>query len=172
MSLKSTIKEATRAVTKAVNGDDGSSDDILDTLKEEHEEVAALLDKLVESGRAPERRSLVAQIRTALVPHVKAEQKVVYDAIIALRDKDAKIDGHEGYIEHELASRTLDHLAKMENAASPEHKAAAKVLRELVKHHVEEEERNVWKDVKENFSDGDRTQMNRDFLAAKKKVRI
>jgi hypothetical protein len=46
------------------------------------------------------------------------------------------------------------------------------VLKELVEHHVEEEERNIWSDVKENFSDEDRYAMNVAFEAAKKKVKI
>jgi len=46
------------------------------------------------------------------------------------------------------------------------------VLKELVEHHIEEEERNVWKDVKEHFSDEDRKEMNLAFLAAKRRVKV
>jgi hypothetical protein len=46
------------------------------------------------------------------------------------------------------------------------------VLKELVEHHVEEEERNIWADVRKNFSDEDRFAMNRAFEAAKKKVKV
>jgi hypothetical protein len=60
----------------------------------------------------------------------------------------------------------------MTNAASPEFSAAAKVLKELVEHHVREEERNIWSDVRENFSEEDRMAMNAAFEAAKKKVRV
>jgi hypothetical protein len=45
-------------------------------------------------------------------------------------------------------------------------------LKELIEHHVEEEEDNVWSDVRKNFSSDDRLQMNRDFEAAKKKVKM
>jgi len=55
---------------------------------------------------------------------------------------------------------------------SPEHKAAGKVLKELVDHHIKEEENNVWRDVKANFSDEERAAMNRRFLAAKQKVKL
>ncbi|HEY1629945.1 MAG TPA: hemerythrin domain-containing protein [Rhizomicrobium sp.] len=171
MSVRAEIRKVTKNVSKAIKGDEGA-DDILDTLKAEHEEVSELLDKLVDSEAAGARKKLVQQIRQALIPHTKAEEKVVYDAVLALRDKDAKIDGEEGYIEHDLAAKTLDKLDKIANATSPEHKAAAKVLRELVKHHVEEEEDNIWSDVEDNFSDEQREQMNRAFLAAKKKVRV
>ncbi|MEI9931500.1 MAG: hypothetical protein WDM89_13415 [Rhizomicrobium sp.] len=46
------------------------------------------------------------------------------------------------------------------------------MLKELVEHHVEEEERNIWSDVKENFSEEERYAMNVAFEAAKKKVKI
>ena len=47
----------------------------------------------------------------------------------------AAMDGHEGYLEHEWAAKTLQRLEAIPNAASPEHKAAGKVLKELAEHH-------------------------------------
>jgi hypothetical protein len=145
--------------------------DILDKLKQEHEEVDSLLQHLVEEENGTKRKSLVKKIKAALVPHVRAEQKVVYDAIIALRNKDAKVDGNEGYLEHQLAEKVLQTLEKV-GAATPEFTAAAKVLKELVQHHVKEEERNVWRDVRDNFSDEERQAMCGRFLAAKKRVKL
>ena len=171
MSVTTSVKKAARKVEKAVTGEEPEVD-LLDTLKEEHEMVAGLLKKLVESERAAERRSLVKQIKENLVPHLRAEQKVLYDAIIALRDKGAQQDGEEGYIEHALADKTLSKLEKIENATSPEFSAMAKVLKELVEHHVQEEEKNVWSDAKDNFSTEQRKAMNRAYLAEKKKVRL
>jgi len=64
-------------------------------------------------------------------------------------------------------------LADAQQAANtPEFKAAAKVLKELIGHHVEEEERNIWAQVKESFSHEQREEMNREFLTAKKKVSV
>jgi hypothetical protein len=37
---------------------------------------------------------------------------------------------------------------------------------------VQEEERNIWSDVKESFDSDDRKAMNLRYLAAKKKVKI
>ncbi len=106
------------------------------------------------------------------MPHVRAEEKVVYDAILKLKDKHTQQDGEEGYLEHGLADKMLASLGKIQNAASPEFSATSKVLKELVEHHVEEEEHNVWADVRSNFSADDRIEMNRKFEAAKKKVRV
>jgi hemerythrin-like domain-containing protein len=173
MRVKSVMQQATRAISSAFAPGDSEveSSDILDTLKREHDEVKDLLESLSDADKSVQRRALVQKIKSALVPHTKAEEKVVYDAVIALRDKEAQKDGHEGYLEHEWAAKTLQRLESIANAASPEHKAAAKVLKELVEHHIDEEERNVWKDVKEHFSKEDRKTMNAAFLAAKRRVK-
>jgi len=174
MRVKTVVKQAARAIgdTFASSDTEVGSTDILDTLKKEHDEVKDLLKSLNDAETSAQRRSLVQKIKTALVPHTKAEEKVVYDAVIALRDKDAQMDGHEGYLEHEWAAKTLQRLEAITNAASPEHKAAGKVLKELVEHHIEEEERNVWADVKKHFSDDDRKKMNVTFVAAKRRVKV
>jgi hemerythrin-like domain-containing protein len=174
MRLKSTVKQAARAIGNTFSSADTSSatSDILHTLKKEHDEVKGLLKELSNAEKPAQRRALVLKIKAALVPHTKAEEKVVYDAVIALRDKDAQRDGYEGYLEHEWASKTLQRLESISNAGSPEHKAAAKVLKELVEHHIEEEESSVWSDVKENFSDEDRKRMNVAFEAAKRRMKV
>jgi hemerythrin superfamily protein len=145
--------------------------DILETLKHEHDEVAEMLGRLVNTSAAGERKALLRRISGALVPHLRAEERVVYKAVVALKDKEPQQDGKEGLLEHRLADRTLASLGKIADAASPDFSAGAKVLKELVEHHVEEEESNIWKDVREHFSADDRIAMNRRFEAAKKRVR-
>ena len=159
---------------KSLTGEeaDQADNDILDTLKQEHRDVAEMLEKLVESTSAAERKSLLNSIKNALVPHLRAEEKVVYDAVGALRGKEPQTHREEGYIEHALGDKLLTQLEKMSNMTSPEFSAGAKVLKELVEHHVDEEEKNIWSDVKDNFSDEDRVSMNKKFLAAKKRVRV
>jgi hemerythrin superfamily protein len=173
MKVKAVTKRAARAISHTLSPSDTNvqSTDILETLKREHDDVRGLLENLSDAETPAQRRSLIQRIRAALVPHTKAEEKVVYDAVIALRNKDAQMDGHEGYLEHEWAAKTLQRLEVIADAGSSEHKAAGKVLRELVEHHIEEEERNVWKDVKENFSNEDRQKMNVAFFAAKRRVK-
>ena len=175
MTVMGTIKKTGRSIEHAITGkamSPAEDMDILDKLKEEHEEAKELLEKIVERDSGSERKALLKKLKGALIPHLRAEAKVVYDAIIALKDKKVKQDGAEGHLEHDLAERTLLTLLKIKNATSPEFSAAAKVLKELVEHHVQEEEKDVWTDVRENFTDDDRLQMNRDFEVAKKKVRI
>lgn len=168
MTVRTTLETATRSVMGAlIPGEDTT--DILSTLETEHDEVQDLLKKLTQSKRAAEQKALVAQIKKALVPHSKAEELVVYDAVAALKDEKPQIDGAEGYTEHALASATLKQLDTL-TPNTPEFKAHAKVLKELLDHHIKEEESAIWSDVRKNFSDEQRSRMNRDYLAAKKQV--
>lgn len=172
MDIKTRLKNATDQLAASLMPETVPEErDILDTLKLEHDEVQELLSDLVDATQARQRKSLLKQIKAALVPHTKAEEKVVYDPLIAAKGDQNKLDGTEGYVEHALASQTLAKLDKL-SAASVEFRATAKVLKELVEHHIKEEERNIWSDVKRRFDSEERVAMNRRFLAAKKKVKV
>lgn len=174
MDLEHTARKAGRTVGKMLTPDKTAAEDgdILDKLGNDHDEVEALLTKMVESQSGRERKTLLRQIKAALVPHLRAEEKVVYDAVMRVKGNKNTEDGEEGYLEHELGDKILAKLGKIADARSPEFGATAKVLRDLVQHHVEEEERNIWSDVRDHFSDEERTEMARRFEAAKKTVRV
>jgi hemerythrin superfamily protein len=173
MDIQGAARKAGRKVGRLLSTGEqpGMDSDILDLLQKDHDEVEELLDRLVDSRNGSERKSLLKKIKGALVPHVRAEEKVVYDAVVASKGKKEAQDGEEGYLEHGLADRMLATLAKISGAMSPEFGAAAKVLRELVLHHVQEEENNIWPDVREHFSDEKRLELGRRFQLAKQRVR-
>src|SRR6185369_1024139 len=107
MTMMGTIKKTGRGIEQAITGKAAAPDDmdILDKLKEEHEEAKELLEKIVDSDSGAERKSLLKKLKAALIPHLRAEGKVVYDAIIALKDKKVKQDGAEGHLEHDIAEK-------------------------------------------------------------------
>jgi hypothetical protein len=173
MDVKARLKSASEKAAASLNPDKAAGDmDILDKLKQEHDEVEEMLTELVESEGAAQRRALLGRIKAALMPHLKAEEKVVYDAVIAIKGEKNRVDGAEGYMEHDIAQKTLLKLDKMTKLTAPEFTAGAKVLKDLVQHHVKEEESNIWSDIKDNFDYQARVEMNRRFEAAKKKVNI
>lgn len=79
MSLKSKFSSATKAVVKVLTPAPEAPEDtdILKTLKREHDEVTSLLKDLQDADTASQRRGLVQKIKAALIPHTKAEEKVV-----------------------------------------------------------------------------------------------
>jgi hypothetical protein len=85
-----------------------------------------------------------------------------------VRNKDAKTDGEEGFIENSLIAFLLKTLSGMRDKMTPRFGPAAKVLKEIVTHHVKEEEDDVWSDAKENFTTEQRQKMNKTYLAKKK----
>jgi len=172
MGMTSTIKNATKSAARTLKDGTSSSGDILSSLKKDHDEVKSMLESLQAASSAAERRSLVKRIKAALVPHNKAEEKVVYGALLAMKDKEVQTDGHEGHLEHEIATKTLQRLEKMESPTSPEHLATAKVLKELVEHHIQEEEDSIWDDVREHFDEEQRQRMNAAFESAKTKIKV
>lgn len=171
MGITTTLKKATREVEKAITGKEPEMD-ILDTLAEEHEVVAALLQKLVDAKSSVERTSLLKKVKQNLVPHARAEEAVLYNAVIKAGNKAQQTDGEEGFIEHNLVDVTIKKLGSIKDKMSPEFGAAAKVLKELIAHHVKEEESNVWSDAKAHFSTEARQKMNLVYLQKKKGVRI
>ena len=174
MDLKSDIQEAKEKVVHVFDTDKARSGeaDILDTLKKEHDEVRGLLSNLEDSESPAERHALVQKIAAALVPHTVAEEKIVYKMVIALADQQAQVDGYEGTLEHKWAAKTLEKLGAIKDANSSEHKATAKVLKELVEHHIREEEGNIWRDVRKHCSHDDRARLDSEYQAAKRRVKL
>src|SRR5579864_3748297 len=116
MDIQGAARKAGRKVGRMLSTVEQPDADILDLLRKDHDEVEDLLDKLVESQNGAERKSLLRKIKGALVPHVRAEEKIVYDAVMAVKGKKEAQDGEEGYLEHGLADRMLATLGKISGA--------------------------------------------------------
>ena len=171
MGITTSLKRATRQLEKTFTGEEPQMD-ILDTLAEEHEVVAALLQELVDGKSSAARASTLKQIKKNLVPHARAEESVLYTALLRVKNKETKTDAEEGFVEHGLIDALLKTLSAMRDKMSPRFGAAAKVLKEIVTHHVREEEDEVWSDAKNAFTSEERKKMNRTYLAKKKLVKV
>ncbi len=109
-------------------------------LERQHRKVEAIFKKL-ESGRA-KAEPLVIELATDLLAHMAIEQDIFYPAIKAV-DEDLVLESFE---EHAVAQVALKRLVE----ADPDDKAfKAKVivLKELIQHHVEEEEEELFPKV-------------------------
>ena len=146
--------------------------DILDKLHSEHELVKSLVKKLVDSESSAERSTLFKELKQNLVKHSRAEEKIMYDAMIKLDKEAPEEQGDEGYIEHELVDTMLKKLGKARNKASIEWTAGIKVVKDLLEHHIKEEEGEFFTTMKSNFSSEQREKMNTAFEARKKKVKV
>ena len=74
-------------------------------------------------------------------------------------------------MEHSLVDVLLERLGKTELAGTDAWKAHAKVLKEMLEHHIKEEERGIFEELGEHFSDDQRVAMGADFAAKKDESR-
>lgn len=140
--------------------------DIRDCLKQDHDEVRQLITQICATDDATEAKNLFRQMKEALVAHSRSEEKVVYAAIKKLDAEDEKEMGFEGEVEHALVDNLLEQLSHGSPSTAP-WKARAKVLKEMLEHHIEEEESEIFDCLASEFDDGRREKMADAFLKGK-----
>lgn len=114
--------------------------DIFATLKQEHQQVAQMLSRLQNVTDPTQRNEMVKQLNVALYPHMKAEEKTLYNA---LKDnKDSKDLAKQARKEHDQIGKTLKDVNKSINDTT--FSANVSKLNQLVTAHVQREESQVF----------------------------
>lgn len=114
---------------------------IITLLKTDHKEVSELFKKLLKSRTAPSKESVFSRIYEALTIHAEFEEKVFYPAVRkSAKTKDLVM---ESYVEHDLIKTLLSDIKDMP-AKDEIWKAKVTVLEEIIKHHVQEEEQDLF----------------------------
>jgi hemerythrin superfamily protein len=143
-------------------------------LKSDHATIKRLLRELSETTEraVKQREQLVNQIERELKAHAQAEEEVFYPAFKAAAEKTEKVDlFYEAAEEHHVVDMVLPAL-KVANPKSKEFTAKAKVLKDLVEHHVKEEEGQMFNAARQLFNDeelrelGDMMQARKDAIEA------
>jgi hemerythrin-like domain-containing protein len=120
--------------------------DAIALLKKDHEKVRGLLKKLETSalkGRAGS-ADLVQQIDQELKVHTRIEEEIFYPAFKeAVRSKEDRELYFEAVEEHHVVDLVLPEVKETEETAE-EFAAKAKVLKDLVEHHADEEEKEMF----------------------------
>ncbi|MDQ1710197.1 MAG: hypothetical protein QOG49_1582 [Frankiaceae bacterium] len=123
--------------------------DAITLLKNDHKTVERLFkrfEKATKSG-GESREAIVAEIITELSIHAAIEEQVFYPAIRA-EVADAEDTTLEALEEHHVVKWTLKELEGMKES-DERFTAKVTVLMESVRHHVEEEEGEMFPDVRE-----------------------
>lgn len=122
----------------------------IDLLKADHEKVKAILTQLSEStDRAVKKRTdLLDKLEMEISIHTQLEEQVLYPAFKAAGGKDEA----EMYYEAKEEHRTVDSLVlpdlKSTDPTTPEFAGRVKVVKELLEHHIEEEETDMFPKAK------------------------
>jgi hemerythrin superfamily protein len=143
---------------------------LLKALKTDHEKAKALLDKILEVEDGRERKSLFAQFAGELTAHSRAEEKVLYARL--KKTEEGKDEALEGAVEHQIVDRLIEDLKKNSNTQSDEWSARCGVVQELLEHHIEEEEDEMFKTARKLFDGKALEKMGDEFLAEKTRLGI
>lgn len=127
----------------------------IELLKADHEKVRGLFEQLCDTTKRAEktRTQLLEQIRLELDVHTQIEEEIFYPAFKeAVGESKDEATVFEALEEHRAAGELVlpDLLAT--DVTSDRFTGRAKVLKELVEHHADEEEKEMFKTAREVLS--------------------
>jgi hypothetical protein len=165
--------------------------DVIAVLKEDHKKVEALFKQIEEASERAKKtkRRLFQQISTELTLHAAAEENILYPRLKEL--PELKSSAFEALEEHRLVKQLLAEIAALLDQAEsgpgdgqggksgvevgdgmgPEWDAKVKVLIDMVRHHVREEEGEIFRDMRAQLKRPQLVELGEAILAFKKDPR-
>ncbi len=155
-----------RSRRTAVRGERG---DAIAVLREDHDRVRKLLKQLHEADTANQRERLLAETRAEIERHTQIEEEIFYPAFrnVAQQDRDRELY-HEATEEHRAASMVLNEISTSEE--DDVFAARAKVLKDLVEHHAEEEETEMFPRARMLFPREEMQRLGRELTDRKRSL--
>ena len=144
-----TAKSA-QTTTSRASASRGRSKDAFALLQEDHKRVQKMFkqfEKLDHQEDTEEMRALVDTACQELEMHAALEEEVFYPALREAIGEEQMELMEEAEIEHDTAKQLIASLREMQ-PGDPKYAATFTVLGEYVKHHVEEEESEMFKQAK------------------------
>lgn len=121
--------------------------DAIKLLKEDHDKVRKLFRELMNTTErgTKTREKLLGQIAREIQIHTTIEEEIFYPAFLeSVEEKERKKLYYEALEEHHVVDLVLPE-ARQTDPGSVQFAAKAKVLKELVEHHADEEEKELFK---------------------------
>lgn len=144
--------------------------DALTLLKADHDVVAAKFAKYEKLGERAlkARATIVAEVIKALSVHAAIEEELFYPAVRA-RMTDQEDQVLEALEEHHVVKWTL---AELDGMSPDQERFNAKftVLMENIRHHVKEEERDLFPKVRKAFTKKELAELGEEMAKAKARV--
>jgi hypothetical protein len=146
-------KAAERKATKGKTSQDkttgarsaSETQSALDLLEEDHREVEGYFAAYEDLEDEAEKEELATKICLALRVHTQIEEEIFYPAARKATEDDDLLD--EAAVEHASAKRLIEEIEAME-VGDDLYDAKVKVLGEQVRHHVKDEEAELFPEVK------------------------
>ena len=124
--------------------------DAIGMLRADHKKVSEMFDRYENLRTEKQKKDLALEICKELTVHAQLEEEIFYPAVWNAIDEEDLMD--EATVEHQSAK---DLIAQIEESNPSEElfDAKVKVLGEYIKHHVKEEQNEMFPEVKGNGLD-------------------
>jgi hemerythrin superfamily protein len=142
---------------------------LFEALRKDHQEVREIFRNMLENEQPAQREKLMNQLQQEVLPHMKAEEKVVYPAL-RKNCEDCQEQVLESIEEHHAAELILKELLKLKTSDERFH-AKTMVLQEMIEHHVKEEEKEIFKGIRKNIDDKQAGDILEKFAQEKERVK-
>ena len=145
----------------------------IDLLVADHKKVRQLLEELTETtARASKKRKkLLDQIATELTVHTQIEEKIFYPAFRKADGKEHEKIFYEAKEEHRAVDKLVLPDLKKTRPDSEKFSGRAKILKELIEHHADEEESEMFKEARKTISGEDLEKLGARMEEMKKKLK-
>ncbi|NLC32522.1 MAG: hemerythrin domain-containing protein [Clostridiales bacterium] len=130
-------------------------------MKKEHDEFRDLIKK-IEEASGESKKSLFETLKMDVSAHHKAEESVLFPDVKKKSDEDGKDIVLEMVEEHHLGSYQMG-LLERTSADNETWDAKFAVLKEVLTHHMDEEEKDLFKQAKKVLSNDELTAMYEPF---------
>ncbi|MEU4739399.1 hemerythrin domain-containing protein [Actinosynnema sp. NPDC023658] len=134
--------------------------DVVELILADHRKFEELFRGL--RDRNSDRTALLGELAALLVAHAEAEESEVYPALKRYKEVDNDEVDH-GAEEHAEGHQALLALMEVSDTASEEWEDKLEELVQALNHHVDEEERTILNDAREEVSDERRGELGRLF---------
>lgn len=121
--------------------------DAINYLKSQHREVESLFEQ-IEKGKGRKKKALFLELARKLEHHARIEEKIFYPQGKKV-DEDITLEAYE---EHDVV-RSLIRKIKKTTPRDETFMAKITVLKEMVEHHVEEEEEEYFPKCEKQFGE-------------------
>jgi len=147
----------------------GSTRDAIALLKADHRHVEGWFKQFGKAKKGERKEKLATQICDALTLHMRIEEEIFYPAfLVATQDTEMH---HEAEVEHAGARRLIGEIEAM-RPGDEYYDAKVKVLSEMIKHHVKEEEQPGGMFAEARKSDMDLDDIGRRTAARKNEIEV
>lgn len=142
--------------------------DIFAKIKRDHDEARDMMDQIIKTPNAKERMALFEALKVAILSHAKSEEKTFYNAIKDIEEWGEEVPHFKH--EHKDAEKLFGEIEQCDPNDTLWWEKFGE-LRKALTHHMEEEEKEVFPDIKKEFESSEAKELGAEMEKLEEKMK-